>query len=310
MNYIKLALILAVVLSVTTHAADDLKTYYEKQKAELAPTFEAPQLGSQVTVKTAAGQSRTGILMKLDALSISLMTDTGNVSYKRMALHETSRAQFFAEDFAHVKALEMTRLYKDELHKENVAERAAGIHAGTLYISAKVDKDSDKKVEKKENENKRTGEKRESSITTRTYSETQVLNIGVANTTTHSDRYTVEYFFFYKTVSSDNDDKKKKEKEPEADVKEYKNVRLLDKGSKSVTVDAKRRETISITSEPCVVEKVETTSSSGYSSNRGPRVSGRESAGYLVLLRYGSEILDKKASAKSYLDDEWVNKFK
>lgn len=308
MNLMKMALVLVAAVCLSATAADDLKTYYEKQKAEIAPTFTAPQLGSQVTVKTAGGQTRTGILMKLDTASLMLMTDSGNVSFKRMALHETSRARFFAEDYAHVKALEKTKLYKDDLHKENLAEEAAGIHAGTLYVSAKVDKDSDKNVEKKENENKKTGKKQESSITTRTYSETQVLNIGVANSTTHSDSYTVDYFFFYKTVTDKDSKRKKKEKEPEAEVKEYKNVRLLDKGTKRITVDARRRETFSISSEACVVEKIETTGSNGYTNSRGP--SGKESAGYLVLLKYGSEILDKKASAKSYLDDEWVDKFK
>ena len=126
MNFIKLTLIF-IVTACTSHASDDLKAYYEKQKSEIALTFRPPQLGSQVTIRTAAGQSARAFSMKLDVASISLMTETGNVSYKRLALQESSRALFFAKDFAHVKALGMTRLYKNNLHKENVADQAAGV---------------------------------------------------------------------------------------------------------------------------------------------------------------------------------------
>jgi hypothetical protein len=95
---------------------EDLKAYYEQQKAEIAPSFKAPQLGSEITISLAAGQKRTGILMKLNDSEVSLMTDAGSVHYKKSALHEISRASLFADDFAHAKAMERTREYKQQVH--------------------------------------------------------------------------------------------------------------------------------------------------------------------------------------------------
>ena len=295
------SLTIAALLCLTSAAQEnDPRVFYETAKKEIAPTFIAPSLGSQVTITTASGQAREGILMKLDAGAITLMTDTGSVSYKRSALKEASRSEFFAEDFAHVKALEKTKLFKDELRKENLAAEAASIHSGVLSVRGKIDKDSDKHVEQEDRESPQSGEKRQITTTTRTYTETQQLTIGVANNTTHAENYTVDYFVFYRTVLGED----QSETEP-AD----KDVRLQDKGSRRVTVDANRRESFSIESEPCVVEKV-SVDRGGYSGDRAPRSSGKESAGYLVLLKHGSTVLDKKASAKSYLDDEWVDKFK
>ena len=305
MNLMKLVLILTVTVCASVRAADDLKTYYEKQKAELAPTFKAPQLGSQVTVKTAAGQSRTGILMKLDAASISLMTETGNVSYKRLVLHESSRALFFAEDYAHVKALEMARLYKNDLHKENIAEQAAGIHEGRISVSAKSEKTSDKKVEKEERENKKSGEKRTTTTTTKTYTELQKLKISVANNATHSDSFTLKCIFFSQRISKGS---VKKSEEGADSIP--KTIKQQSDSVKKVSVDARGRTSIEISSEPFIVTKTEISTGSSYSSNREPVVSGEESAGWLALLMYDAQVMDKKASAKGYLSDEWVNKYK
>lgn len=304
MNLMKLVLIVVVASSTTVRAADDLKTYYDKQKAEIIPTFKAPQLGSQVTVRTVSGQSRTGILMKLDSASISLMTDTGNVSYKRMALHETSRAHFFSEDFAHVKALEMTRLYKNEIHKENVAEQAAGVHDGRISVSAKSEKTSDKKVEEEERELKKSGEKRTNTKITRTYTEVQTLKLNVANNATHSDSFTLKCIFFSKRVSKEisNNGSVKEGDDATAGVKQQ------SESIKRVNVDARGRNMLEIASEPYVVTKVQTSDSRGYSSRE--IISGEENAGWLTLLMYDGQVMDKKASAKSYLTDEWINKYK
>ncbi len=100
------ALLACILASVLTSRADDLKAYYEQQKAEIAPTFKAPELGSDITVTLASGKKRNGILMKLTNTEVSLMTDAGSVVYKTTALHETSRVQLFADAFAHTKALE------------------------------------------------------------------------------------------------------------------------------------------------------------------------------------------------------------
>ncbi len=300
------SLMIAAALCLTSVAQEnELRVFYETAKKEIAPAFVAPSLGSQVAITMMSGQEREGILMKIDAAAITLMTDTGSVSYKRAALKESSRAVFFAEDFARVKALEKTKAFKDELRMESLAEEAASIHSGVLSVSGKIDKDSDKQVEQEDRENPRDGEKRKFTTTTRSYTETQQLTIDVANTTTHLDNYTVDYFFFYKPVQSGNE---RANEEPSA-TEETRNARLLSKGTRKVTVDARRRDRFSIASEPCVVEKV-SIETDGRSGDHAPRVSGKESAGYLVLLKHGSTVLDKKASAKSYLADEWVDQFK
>ena len=302
MKLFKIALILLVASSSTVLAVDDIKSFYEKQKAELLPAFKAPQMGSQVTIKTAASQSRTGILMKLDSASLSLMTETGNATYKRMALHESSRSQLFAEDFAHVKSLEKTRLYKKQLHKENEAERAADFHDGSISVSAKSEKSSDKEVEVEERENKLTGEKRTNTKITRTYTEVQELKITAANNATHSDTFTLKCIFFSQQIS-----KGSTKKNDEDNDSIPKTIKKQSDSIKQITIDARSRSSIELSSEPFIVTKIE--ASSGY-SNRNPLISGEESAGWLVLLMYDGEILDKKASAKTYLADNWINKYK
>jgi hypothetical protein len=289
---ITVSLLVISMISPVAGAADDLKAFYEKQKAEIAPTFVAPQLGSEVNIKLAAGQPRSGILMKLTADSIALMTDTGMVTYKRTVLHESSRAIFFAEDYAHVKALEKTREYKQQLYMENMAETAANMHEGRISVSAKVDKSSDKEIEENEQENEKTGDSRTTTITTRTYTDIQNLQITISNNTTHPDTYTLAWYFFGKSVESDT-------------------VRVHDSGTRKVTVGGRKREQEKVSSNAYVVEKVARTSTSSNSNSSGDaRISesGEENAGWLVLLKYGNEIMDKKASAKTYMSEEWLRK--
>jgi hypothetical protein len=297
----KILLTTALLLSFccSTRAAEDLKVYYEAQKAEILPSFKAPQLGSEVTLKLASGQSRTGILMKLSPVSLSLMTETGNATFQRMALHESSRAVFFAEDFAHVAALEKTREYRQEVMKETQAEEQANIHDGRISVSAKNTKTNEKDEKVEETENKRTGEKRKQSTVTRTYGETQQLKITVYNSTAHSDTFSLEWFFFSKNVAKGGTEKER-EKDKKDDV-----PKLQNSAKKQVTLDGLAQLEIEINSNPYVVTRTET-STGGNSGRNEPRTTGAESAGWLVLLKYNDEILDKKASAKSYLDDDWI----
>lgn len=301
-------LLVALILAISSFAADDLKSYYEKQKAEILPTFSAPQLGSQVTIKITNGQTRTGILMKLSADSLSLMSDTGaTMDYKRTALHETSRAQFFAGDFAHIKALELTKEYKDKLHAGYVAEKEAGVHDGRITVTAKSEKENDKEVEKEERENKNTGEKRVYTTTTRTYQDVINLKVNVANFATHADSFTVKYCFFGQRVSKGERNNNKKNK----DTDEIKpgTLSLKSEGVKKVSVDPRGRKTVDIKSEPFVITKTELDTGTGY-TNRDPAVKGEESAGWLVILMYGDRVLDTQASHKSYLSESWIKKYK
>jgi hypothetical protein len=279
-----------IMLAPPGHS-EDLKAYYEQQKAELIPAFKAPQLGSELTLRLAAGQTRTGILMKLTDHDVSLMTDAGSVTYKKTALHESSRAQLFADDFAHIQALERTRAYKQKLHTEHLEKQQTGIHDGRISITSKVEKDSEKEVEEDEKENENTGDTLTTTTTTKTRTEIQKLAVTLSNNTTHPDIYTLEWYFYAKSLVAEQ-------------------TSLHDSGTEKISVGAKQRERFDITSKTYTTTEVTVDRESSNSGNtKDPSVthSGTENAGYLVLLKYGDEILDKKSSSKSFLTDEWIN---
>ena len=286
-----IAMFVVVGLSLATFAEEDLKAYYERQLEEVAETFVAPQLGSQVSIRLASGVERTGILLKLDADSIKVMTDNATMDYKRTALHEATRTKFFADDYAKAEALERTRAYKEKLQAENMAEYYADLHEGRISVNAKVDKDSDKNVERDERELKN-GETLTTTTTTRTYTEIQNLKVTVANNTTHPDTYSLVWAFFGNSVESDT-------------------ISMHDNGKRSVTVPSRQRELVEIASEPFVVEKATINAeNSGSSQSSDPRQteSGTEVAGWLVVLKYGNEILDIQSSSKTFETDEWINR--
>lgn len=271
-------------------AAEDLRAYYETQKKEAAEDFAPPRLGSQVAIRLAAGQVREGILMKLDSESLSLMTDNGTVDYRRSMLHDSTRQSFFAEDYASAIALERTREYKNQIYAENLAEYHAGIHSGSLSVTSKSDKDSEKEVEEEEREGK-DGSTIATTTTTRTYTEVQNLKVTVANLATHPDSYTLAWAFIGKSVVTGA-------------------LSVHDSGNMQVAVDGRNRKTLQIASKGFIVEKetrsIQTTSSG--SRDPSETVSGTDNAGWVVVLKHGSEVLDVEASSSSYQTDEWINR--
>jgi hypothetical protein len=288
------------IFCLSASAQMDLKAYYEQQKAAILPTFATPELGSQITVHLKSGQSRAGILMKLDKATVSMMSDSGTmISYQRNALKEETRALLFAEDYAHARALEKTKTYNAQQQEQLVAQQEAGMHDGSIAVTAKTTKDSEKNREKEEKENKETGESIDISTTTKTQTETQKLTVTVTNQTGHPDKFTVEYYFFGKSVSKGG--RKREGIEPAKGG----TIKIHDNGHRSVTLQARGRDKLELTSKKFEVKSVET-SKNGYAGNNPPKEDGIESAGYLVILKYGSTVLDKKASSRSYLDEEWL----
>lgn len=272
--------------------ADDLKDYYERQKAEVMPSFKAPEPGSEITIVLMAGQKRTGILMKLNAEEVEIMADAGSLTYRRGALHESTRTQLFAEDYANAIAIERTRAYKQELLSQQLQEEQGGLHEGSISVTSKVDKTFDKAEENDEKENKQTGDTITITTTTKTTKETQQLAVTVANTTTHSDTYTLAWYFFA---------------EPLADG----HATVHDSDSATITVEARKRIRHNIVSKPfTIVETAVQRENPTYSHTQDPTItkSGQENAGYLVLLKYGDAILDAKASSSTYLSQEWLDK--
>lgn len=296
MNYYMRVFRLVLLVSLFaggTLWADDLKEYFERKKKEFLPTFKAPQLGSEVTLRLAGGQRRTGILMKLSTSSISLMTDSGMVEYKRLALHESSRAVFFADDHAHAKALGATREHKRQLQVESIQEEQAGLHEGRISVSSKVEKESEKEEEEDERELK-SGDTLTTTTITKTETRIQKLKVTVANNTTHPDTYTLEWYFLSEPIIGGK-------------------ASIHDSGTRRITVDARKRTVVDLASEPFVIE--ETTvirENSGYGRQTDPRISesGKKIAGYVVFLKHGSDLLDKKASSSVYLSDEWIGRFR
>jgi|GEM_PF-5330945 len=285
------AAFLSLCVRVSGVSGEDLKVYYEQQKKELAATFKAPLLGSQISLRLSTGQTRSGILMKLGADSVSILLDNGTmVDYRRSALHDEAKAQLFAEDYAHALALEKTREYKEQQELENLAEYHAGLHEARVYVNAKVDKDTDKNVEEDERDLKN-GETMTVTTTTRTYTEIQQLKVSIANNTTHPDTYTLAWAFFGESVASDT-------------------ISIHDSGRRQVSVEARKRKDENITSEPFVVEKeTRNTTNTGSNSSADPRTSesGTENAGWLVVLKYGNDVLDMKGSSGSFETEEWIN---
>jgi hypothetical protein len=227
--------------------------------------------------------------MKLNHTEVSLMTDAGSVIYKKTALHDSSRTLLFAEDYAHNKALERTRAYKQQLHAEGVKEQLAGTHAGSISVTSKVEKKSGKEID--EDKNDQTGTIR-STTTTKNKHETQKLTVKISNITTHPDTYTLAWAFFAKPITGGD-------------------VSIHDNGSEDITVEARQRAQHAITAK--MLTATETTIDQNSSNSKNPKdpkvkKSGQKPAGYVVVLKHGDTVLDKKASSSTYLSDGWLEK--
>jgi len=292
-----IALVLGLILfcgTVCADTAEELKAYYEKQKAEIAAKFTPPELGIETTITLLGGKKRTGILMKLNAAEVALMTGAGMVSYKPEALDDSTRVRLFAEDYAHLKAVEKLNEFKQQRFIENIHAEQAGLHEGRISVSAKTEKDSDRRVEEEERESRKTGASTTIRTTTKTETEIQKLTITVANNTTHPDTYTLSWYFLARSVGGDR-------------------IRVHDRGSQEIAVPARQRERVSVSSQACIEETIEVErSSSEGGGGQDPKIStsGTESAGYVVLLKHGDTLLDAEASASTFLSEEWMKRFR
>ncbi|MBT8043059.1 MAG: hypothetical protein KJN98_07800, partial [Pontiella sp.] len=229
-----LLILLMVVHGSAPARADELKRYYEEQVELFKTAFQAPMPGSEIRLKLAGGQTRTGILMKLSADEISVMTDSGMVSYRRLAVHESVRARFFAEDFAHAMALDKIREFRQQQMQDTLREQLADTHDGGLVVVARADKSSDKSVDEEERES-RSGTSFTITTATRTYTLIQNLKITVSNRTNHPDTYALEWYFYASPVGTGN-------------------LLVHDKGGRRVPVDSMKRVVETVASKSYVVE--------------------------------------------------------
>ena len=173
--------------------------------------------------------------------------------------------------------------------EQNLEPRQDITHAGRLSVICKVEKDSDRNEEETERPNRITGDIVIITTCTKTKSETPALAVTISNNTTHPDAFTLEWYSY-------------------ATLPGGKNIITNDSGSENITVAARGRCKESIT--PRTMTLTETTVEIEYANGdvSDPKITetGRIYAGYLMLLKHGDTILDKKASSKNYLTDQWI----
>ena len=71
--------------------------------------FEAPRPGQTVELTMASGRSQRGVLESLDENQLVLQIASGSMTLTPESLNETSRARFFARDFARLNAMRQGR---------------------------------------------------------------------------------------------------------------------------------------------------------------------------------------------------------
>lgn len=258
---------------------EELKAYYEKQKEELAPTFVAPETGSEIMVVLLDGEERTGTLRQLTDNGIQLLSDGALVTFRKRELTEGTCAKLFAEDYAHAEAIKRTHAYKRG-HSARVLEKA---HKGTLSGRVKMERDSSRNTEIEESEDGTW------TIDTKDYVSTQNLTATLANKTTHPDTFTLKWYFFVQTKDG------------------KKNIRIHSRGSKEFKLEGGQKIQHKIVSEEYALKKV----SRGWvaccgKSEDHENVTGEEEKGYLLVLKCDDEILARDASSKRYLHPDWV----
>ncbi len=265
-------LLICTLLSTLPAHAEDLRAYYEQQRAEIAPTFQAPEPGTEFSIALTSGKKIHGTLVKLTHTEVTLMTDTGEVTHPNSALAKSSRAKLFADDYAKAEARKRTMAHKKELE----IEALANIHDGRISVSSKTKTDLDS-IKKK-------GGK--TTTTTKTKNVVVELTITTRNKTTHPDTYQLEWFVFSR--------------------RQDREITTHDHGTEETTVAAGRSLEHLINAKPITTV---TTSKSGKNGKKKPKKdSGEKKAGYLVLLKHGDTILDKQASSKTFLTDAWLEK--
>jgi len=269
----------------------------EMIRAQLRERFQAPDTGSEITVRMAVGTTRTGIMTALTEDSVTLQIGKMSLTYKSSALHKKTRYILFADDYAdarlgeHMRKLQLQRhLQHAESRQDDAQKHIPEVkHEGRIAVLSKVAKKSDRDVKEEEKVGKKTGETRTITTTTKTRSETPKLTVTIYNPTTHQDTYTLEWYCFAKPSHGDR-------------------ITARDRGTEKITVGSRKRVRHDIIAKAMVTREttVDRENANGHSQDPYVSETGEECAGYLVLLKHGDIILDRKASSKKYLTNEWL----
>jgi len=289
------ALILAgiciVATSVSPCRANELKNYYETQKAELLKNFKAPAIGSMVTIKLVGGMTRTGKLVALNPDSVTLELPVGPITYKKKLLNNATRRKLFAEDYANQVAIQRTLELKAK--KYGTSRKQAEMH--TARLSVKADLDKDRKVEKIEGKHNPNSNNDNVRITRKaTESQTYKLDITLSNPTPNTDTYQLEWYFMSRGVNGKSSSV------------------MCEKGSKEFTIEGRKRIKHTVTSKTLTNGSSKQSGGNDRGDRNTPkaRASGSVYTGYVVLVRHGDKILAKASNNNSFLKEDWLEKLK
>jgi len=272
----------------------ELRRYYEKQKTQLLRSFQPPETGKEVTIKLTTGAIHRGEMVLLTPGTVTLKMKVGPVTYSRMMLDTLTRKTLFAEDYAHYTAYDRTKALKNKQSGNPRQIGEAPTHLGRISVKASLNKENDKSVVETAKGNT------EITTTTKSKTESCTLKISVANMTPSDDTYRLEWYFIKTPITE------------EGAVDPV----LGDKDSTEIMVPGKKKIDQTVTSldftwAEITSERINNDADDG-GGGGDARVSdsGDEYRGYVVFLKHGDEILDKKSSSKTFLTDEWLKKLK
>lgn len=258
-------------------SGEDLKAYYESQKAELVKSFTAPELKSEITIGLANGEEKSGVLRQLSDNRVRILADGALLTYGKHELNEATCAQLFAEEYAHAEAIKRTRV-----HKRGSATRSQKqIHKASLNVGSTNQRTSSNQTENKEVE--------EGSWNNETKTRTLVktLEVSIANQMPHADTYTLKWYFFAQKLGQDQ-------------------VVIHSQGSEKIKLEGKQLVKRKVMSEAYATDTITRNwEACCGKSTSSQKKSGVEEKGYLVVLKCGNEVVVRKASSKLYLDPDW-----
>lgn len=99
-------------------AMPNWKERFASYKAEFAQEFRPLSAGAGVTLKLKSGGTTSGKLVSLEGDQVILQVSDGEVGFPRNGLTPETRARLYADDYAHLKALQKVKTEESEYQKE------------------------------------------------------------------------------------------------------------------------------------------------------------------------------------------------
>lgn len=290
-NAVKKAVLAGILagalVSAGTAADEEIKSYYEQQKAIFQWAFKAPAIGSDIVVVLENGEEHRGILKKLSDKGVQILSGEELLTCRRKELSDETRMLLFAADYAHFKALESARSY-DKLSDETKAQLSGvpgRVYPGKLSVSVKKDKDADRSEDGSLSTSGYRSEERKA------WSEVQHLTVSVSNSTSVPATYSLRWYFFSRDVGTDR-------------------LAIHCQGYEIIKLKGKQKVKKGVSSKKYTKHRSSTNTTTRYAGRNkttaDEREWGVEEEGYLVLLMSGDTVVDRKASAKRYLDPDWI----